>query len=107
MRCPSCSSESFVGSSCFQCGWSPRIGPGADTDRSDPAPSPHGAPPPESIGAATWKELCPICEERTFDGHDCSNPSCKYGIPLKHRTMQPCTMSPDAAGRLRQRLGIP
>lgn len=105
MPCPRCGSTSYRSGDlrCRNCPYEVCIGPGTDLDRYN-IPS---SPPAVSMGVATWKDICPVCAEQTFDGHDCSNPSCKYGIPEKNRKMQPRTMSPDASERLRQRLGIP
>lgn len=60
----------------------------------------------QQIVEEPWKDPCPKCKLRTFDGHDCANLLCRYGIPEKNRKMTPCIMSPDASERLRQRLGI-
>lgn len=107
MRCPNCSYDLFDGITCFQCGYGPPCGPLAEPSDGLPQKVLDGLANMQQVVEEPWKEICPKCRLRTFDGHDCANLLCRYGIPLKARKMKPCIMSPDESERLRQRLGIP
>lgn len=108
MSCPNCGYNNYTeGETCFQCGYEPCIGPGTDIDRYDapiPLPPTHALAETQSVTA--WQKPCPVCGEQTFDGWDCVNSECTYGIPIKARKMTPRVMSPQEAASLRKQLGI-
>lgn len=109
MLCPNCGYPFYVSNDgCFECGYSPCIGPGSDTERLDEITGLSMATPePIPMFQMPWKNLCPACHSRTFDGWDCNNPNCNYGIPEKERKMVPRILSPEESAALRKQLDIP
>lgn len=106
MHCPNCSGESFDGITCFQCGYGPPCGPLSEEPEGLPEKVLTDLANMQQVVEETWKELCPRCSLRMFDGWNCANLLCRYSIPEQQRKMQPRIMSPDESERFRQQLGI-
>ena len=53
-----------------------------------------------------WKELCPKCGLRMFDGWDCANLLCRYSIPEEARKMHGKIMSPEETAQWKKENGI-
>lgn len=107
MHCPNCMSDSFDGIACFQCGHGPLCGPLPDEPEGLPEKVLDNLANMTQITEEPWKELCPKCGRRMFDGWDCANLLCRHSIPQKDREMRPRTMSPAESAALHERLGIP
>ena len=106
MNCPNCMSNLFDGIACFQCGYVPPCGPLPEEPEGLSQKVIDDLTNIQQVFEESWKEPCPKCGLRTFNGWDCVNLLCRYGIPEKHRKMRPCILSPDESERLQQRFGI-
>ena len=110
MYCSNCGSDHFDGLTCFECGCGSLIGPGPNIDQFDDGIMLLSSTKIDDLiplFEMPWKNLCPMCKKRTFNGWDCTNPNCNYSIPEKMRKMHACILSPEEAAQKRKELGIP